>query len=163
MFEMTATEPKHFLHSLDQLAASRMKQKAVEVRQPKAIAIKKVVQRGRQSLAHQRRQFGAEHDTESIVLDIPAHDVFSIRPAPFADGENAGTTMRAIRGIAQHNPSRAITEQGRGNKHHRARIVDAQAKAAKIDREEEHMRAFGGMRETCCAGKAGNTAAAAKP
>src|SRR5580692_8860471 len=89
MFEVLALEPEHILHGLDQLAAARVKQEAVEIRQTKAVAIEKIVQRRRQRLAHQRGQFGAEHDAKTVVLDVPTHDVLGIGPAPFADGDNA--------------------------------------------------------------------------
>src|ERR1700733_11448499 len=100
MFEMLAFEAEHLLHGLDQLAAARVEQEAVEIRKTKAVAVEKIVQRRRQRLAHQRRQFGAEHDAKTVVLDVPAHDVLGLWPAPFADGENARAAARAIRRVA---------------------------------------------------------------
>src|SRR5580704_17959752 len=133
MLEMTALKPENFLHSLNELAATGMKQKAIEVRQAEAIAIEKIVQRRRQGLAHQRRQFGAQHDAKSVILDIPTHDVFGVRPAPFTNGQNARSAMRALRSVPQHDSGRAVAKQGGGNKHRRTRTIDAQAKTAKID------------------------------
>src|ERR1700681_3793933 len=95
MFEMLALEAEHVLHGLDQLATAWVEQEAVEIRQTKAVAIEKIVQCRRQGLAHQRRQFGAEHDAKTVVLDVPAHDVLGLRPAPFADRENARAAARA--------------------------------------------------------------------
>ncbi|HWS10104.1 MAG TPA: hypothetical protein VN362_19880 [Xanthobacteraceae bacterium] len=162
MFEMLAPKPKDLLHGLDQLAAARMEQEAVEIRKAKAVAIEEIVQRRRQRLAHQRRQFGAEHDTKTVVLDIPAHDVLGLRPAAFADGENARAAACAVRRVTQQHAGGAVAEQSGGHEHRRARIVDAQAQAAQVDGEEQHMRALGRLRQPRRPRQAGDAAAAAE-
>src|ERR1700722_15465319 len=125
MFELLALQSQHLLHRLDQLPAARMEQEAVEVRKTEAIPVEKIVQSWRQRLAHQRWQFRAEHNSESVILDVPSHDVFGLSPAPFADGKNAWSSAVTVFRVAQQDPGCAVTEQGCGHEHCRARIVDA--------------------------------------
>ena len=84
------------------------------------------------------------------------------RPAPFADGENARAAARAVCRVAQQHAGRAVAEQRGGHEHRRARIVDAQAQAAQVDGEEQHMRALGRVRQPRRPRQAGDAAAAAE-
>src|SRR5580698_1588415 len=117
-----------------------MDEEAVEVRKLKFIAYKKILQRRCELAVYQRRQFGTEHDAEAVVFDVPAHDVLRAAPAPFAGGENARPAVRSVFSVVQEHPGGAIAEQSGGDEHRRPRIVDPQAQAAKIDRENQHMR-----------------------
>jgi len=78
-----------------------MKQKTVEVAEHKSVAFEKIIKRRRQRFFHQRRQFRAEHNAETVILDVPSHDVLGISPAPFSARQNTRTCPRTISGIVQ--------------------------------------------------------------
>src|SRR6202051_305816 len=162
MLELFWRQPKYLLHGLDQFAAARMKQKAVEIRKTKTVAVEKILQCRRQFLAHQRRQFGTQYDAETVVFDVPSHDVLGLAPAPFTACEDARPAAAAVSRIAQQYPRRAVAEQSAGDKHRRAAIVDAQAQAAKIDGQEQHMRAVFGVRHAARPGETGHARPAAQ-
>ena len=73
-----------------------------------------------------------------------------------------GPPLDAVRRVAQQHAGRAVAEQSGGHEHRRAWIVDAQAQAAQIDGEEQHMRALGRLREPRRPRQAGDAAAAAE-
>src|SRR5271169_1415840 len=116
MIELRGRKSQHFFRRLEQPPSAGMEQKSVEVREPKTVAVEKILQGRLKRFTHQCRQFWTEHNAETVVLDVPAHDVFGAAPAPFADGEDprAGAktcNLPAAPRIVQQHAGRAVAEQ----------------------------------------------------
>ena len=78
-----------------------------------------------------------------------------MRPAPVA--------LRRASNITEDDTGRSVAEQRRRDEHREARIGDAEAKAAKIDRQEQHVAARHGLRVARGARETRNAPAAAEP
>src|SRR6476646_1433276 len=98
--------------------------------------------------------------------DVPAHDVLGVAPEMIARGDDppasAGCLPRAL-SVAQDHAGGTVAEQRCRHEHGHARIVDPKAEAAKIDGEEQHMRARHRLRVARRSREPGNAAAATEP
>src|ERR1700722_7100711 len=66
MPELIARQPERLLHRFKEPAAAGMEQKPVEIRKPISVAVEKTLQRRTKLPLHERRQFGAEYDSEAV-------------------------------------------------------------------------------------------------
>ncbi len=131
------------------------------------ITDQELIERRTEFLAHERGQLGTEHDAETVLLDIPAHDVLGVGPAVLTNRHDAaaiGLLAAAIAArIAQHHSGGAVTEQGDGNEVGDAHVVAARAQTAQIHRQEENVTAGEGLSDARCARETADPSAAAKP
>src|SRR6476659_4327478 len=98
--------------------------------------------------------------------DVPAHDVLGVAPDMIKSGDDPPAPARSLSpalGVAQDYAGGTVAEQRRRHEHGHARIIDAKAEAAKIDGEEQHMRARHRLRVARRSREPGNAAAATEP
>src|SRR5262249_30278013 len=80
-----AINPENLLRCLQDLAASGMHKKTTEVTEGEIMASQKNIDRGTKRIAHQCGEFRTENNSESVSLDVPAHDVLGVWPTVLAN------------------------------------------------------------------------------
>ena len=128
------------------------------------MAIEERFERWRQLPAQQGREVRTQHHTETVLLDVPAHDVFSLTPAVLPDCADARQPVRRRRAtplsLAEYRARRPISEQRSRNEVDHARIVGPRAERAQVDGQEQHIGPrptvgeTGGARQSCNASAA---------
>src|SRR5215510_16097228 len=143
-----------------------MEQKAVELAEAHAARVEKRLHGGLEMVAQEKRQVRTQHHAESVMPDVPAHDVLGVAPEMIARGDDPPAPARCLShalGVAQNDASGTVAEQRRRHAHSHARIVDPKAEAAKIDGEEQHMRRRHGLSVATRSREPGNAAATTEP
>jgi len=105
-----------------------MEQEAVELAKAHAACLEKILHGRSEMRAQKLRQLRAQHHPEAVMPDV----LVSRSKDPPAPACRSSCALR----VAENDARSAIAEQRRRHEHRHARIVDAEAEAAKIDGEK---------------------------
>src|SRR5262245_47676608 len=112
----------------------------------------------------QHGQIRTEDDAKSVAFDIPAHDVFGLAPEVLAGGCDRSAWRMTVPSrsivIPQHHACGSVAEQGGGDEHGHAVVLDPKTERAEIDAEKQDVRSGSRVRKLCGTGKSSNAAAA---
>ena len=109
---------------------------------------------------HEVRNGALEDHAESFRVYTPSHNIERVRPQILAG--RLDTCCAAISG-AQHHGGSPIAEQAGGNDIGLGQLVVANGERAKFERDQEHVGAWPGLRQSRCNGQSRDAAGAAEP
>jgi hypothetical protein len=164
MAQIAPCEPENILGGFKDASATGMQQEALDVINLKPMVREEAIDRWAELTSQKCWKGRAQHNSEAILFDVPAHNVESVGPAMLAECDNpAGRRFARACHVwaAQEHRSSAIAKKRERNEIGNTEIVAPSAKTAQIYGEEKDISPWHGLRDADGASQSTDTSAAA--